>query len=121
MKYRKLIGKYLDHRSNNNAQVALALVAGLAAGAIVSVLFAPDSGAGTRGKIAGGAKNLRYGFQDKYNLLKEKVFGVEAIEEDIVEHEVPHFKQTIQKKPKSDIKELLENAHDNTQVQEGQG
>jgi len=121
MKYRKLVGKYLTHKSNNNAQVALALVAGLAAGAIISILFAPDSGAGTRGKIAGGAKNLRYGFQDKYNLLKEKVFGVEAIEEDIVEHEVPHFKHRVTKKPKSSVKEILEHAHDNEQVQEGQG
>ena len=121
MKYRKLIGKYLEHKSDNNAQIALALVAGLAAGAIVSVLFAPDSGAGTREKIAGGAKNLRYGFKDKYNLLKEKVFGVEAIEEDIVEHEVPHFKHKLEKKPKSDVKELLENARENPQVQEGQG
>ncbi|MFD2286092.1 hypothetical protein GJU39_02000 [Pedobacter petrophilus] len=121
MKYRKLIGKYLVHKSNNNAQIALALVAGLAAGAIVSVLFAPDSGAGTREKIAGGAKTLRYGFKDKYNLLKEKVFGVEAIEEDIVEHEVPHFKQKPVKKPKSDIKEIIEHAHENVQTDEGQG
>jgi len=121
MKFRKLIGKYLVQKSNNNAQVAIALVAGLAAGAVISVLFAPDSGAGTRGRIASGANNLRYGFRDKYNLLKEKVFGVEAIEEDIVEHEVPHFKHKAPKKPKSDIKEILEHAHDNGQVQEGQG
>lgn len=121
MKYKKLIGKCFADQSKGNAKVALALVAGLAAGAIVSILLAPDSGAGTRGKIAKGAKNLRYGFQDKYNLLKEKVFGVEAIEEDIVEHEVPHFKHKITKKPKSDIKDILEHAHDNDQVQEGQG
>jgi len=121
MKYRKLIGKYLKHESDNSAKIALALVAGLAAGAVISILFAPDSGAGTRGKIVGGAKNLRYGFQDKYNLLKEKVFGVEAIEEDIVENEVPHFKHTVAKKRKSDVKEILENAHENGQVQEGQG
>ncbi|MCZ4221741.1 YtxH domain-containing protein [Pedobacter rhodius] len=121
MKYRKLVGKYLTHKSNNNAQVAIALVAGLAVGAIISVLFAPDSGEETRGKIAGSAKNLRYGFQDKYNLLKEKVFGVEAIENDIVEHEVPHFKHKVTKKAKSSVKEILESAHENGQVQEGQG
>lgn len=117
MKYRKLIGKYLEHESDNSAKIALALVAGLAAGAVISILFAPDSGAGTRGKIVGGAKNLRYGFQDKYNLLKEKVFGVEAIEEDITGHEVPHFKHKVAKKRK----EILEDAHENGQVQEGQG
>ncbi|WP_231465662.1 YtxH domain-containing protein [Pedobacter sp. Leaf132] len=121
MKYRKLIGKYLEHKSNNNAQIAIAVVAGLAAGAIISVLFAPDSGAGTRGKIAGGAKNLRYSFQDKYDLLKEKVFGVEAIEEEIVEREVPHFKHKVEKKRKSDVQDILDQAHQNHQVQEGQG
>jgi len=122
MNYRKLIGKCLTHKSDkNNAQIAIALVAGLAAGAVLSVLFAPDSGAGTRGKIASGAKNLRYGFQDKYNLLKEKVFGVEAIEEDIVAHEVPHYKHKSAKKKKSDIREILENAHEDPQVQEGHG
>jgi len=121
MKYRKLIGKYLTQRSDNKVQIALALVAGLAAGAVISVLFAPDSGAGTRGKIAGKAKNLRYGFQDKYNLLKEKVFGVEAIEDDIVEHEVPHFKHKVERKRKSDVKDILDDAYKNGQVQEGQG
>ncbi|UKT62625.1 YtxH domain-containing protein [Pedobacter mucosus] len=122
MKYRKLIGKYLTKKSDKNAKIAIALVAGLAAGAVISILFAPDSGEGTRGKIADGAKNLRYGFQDKYNLLKEKVFGVEAIEEDIVEQEVPHFKHKVQKKAKSDIKEILDDAHQQTrQEEEGQG
>ncbi|WP_421940950.1 YtxH domain-containing protein [Pedobacter sp.] len=121
MKYRKLIGNFLTQKSNSNAQVAIALVAGLAAGAVISILFAPDSGAGTRGKIASGARNLRYGFQDKYNLLKEKVFGVEAIEEDFVSHEVPHFKHKVTKKRKTDTKDILEHAYENGQVQEGQG
>ncbi|RNL54305.1 YtxH domain-containing protein [Pedobacter jejuensis] len=120
MKYRKLIGKYFEKKSNNTAQVALAMVAGLAVGTIISILFAPDRGANTRGKIAGGAKNLRYGFQDKYNLLKEKVFGVEAIEEDIVEQEIPHFKHKVEKKRKSDVKDILDSAHQNGQTDEEQ-
>jgi len=48
MKYGKIIEKLLTHKSNNKAQIAVALVAGLAAGAVVSILFAPDNGAGTR-------------------------------------------------------------------------
>lgn len=121
MEYRKLIEKYLAKKSNNNLQVVLALVTGLAAGAVISVLFAPDSGFGTREKIAGGTRNLRYGFKDKYNLLKEKVFGVEAIENDIVEQEIPHFKHKTTKNRKSKAQNSLENAYRNGQVQEGQG
>lgn len=121
MNYRKMITKHLIKRSNNNAQIAIALVAGLAAGAVISVLFAPDSGAGTREKIADKAKDLKYNFQDRYEALRKKVFGVEAVEADIVEHEVPHFKHTKTAKKKSDIGELLDDAYQNGQVQEGQG
>ncbi len=122
MKYKKLIGKYVANESGKNAKVAIALVAGLAAGAIISILFAPDSGSGTRDKIADGAKSLRYGFEDKYNLLKEKVFGVEAIEDDIVEQEIPHFKHKVVKKAKSNVKDILDDAQQQSrQEEEGQG
>jgi gas vesicle protein len=121
MKYNKLIAKYLAKNSHNNAQIAIALVAGLAAGAVISILFAPDSGSGTRGKIAGKTRDLKYGLQDRYSALRAKVFGIEAIEEDIVEHEVPHFKHNAPKRKKSNIQEILEEAHQNGQVQEGQG
>ncbi|MCZ4242409.1 YtxH domain-containing protein [Pedobacter punctiformis] len=121
MKYGKMLTKHLIKRSDNNVQIAMALVAGLAAGAIISVLFAPDSGTGTREKIADKAKGLKYNFQDRYEALRKKVFGTAAVEEDIVEHEVPHFKHTRAPKRKSDVEEILENAHQNGQVQEGQG
>lgn len=97
----------LHKKSDDNLKVALALVAGLAAGAIVSILFAPSKGEDTRGMIADKAKDLQYGIKDKYNLLKEKVFGVESIEE-VVENEVPHFVKTSVKKAKSDIKDVVE-------------
>ncbi|MBC7418898.1 MAG: YtxH domain-containing protein, partial [Pedobacter sp.] len=107
MKYRKLIGNRLHKKSDDDLKVALALVAGLAVGAIVSVLFAPNKGEDTRGKIAGKAKDLQYGIKDKYNLMREKVFGVEAIEEDI-EKEIPHFVHKTNKKAKSAIKDVVE-------------
>ncbi|MET4081376.1 gas vesicle protein [Pedobacter sp. UYP30] len=107
MKYRKLIGNCMHKKSDDNLKVALALVAGIAVGAIVSVLFAPNKGENTREKIADKAKDLQYGIKDKYNLLREKVFGVDAIEEDI-ENEVPHFVHKNVKKAKSDIKNVVE-------------
>lgn len=94
-------------KSDDGLKIALALVAGVAVGAIVSVLFAPNKGEETREKIAEKAKDFQYGIKDKYNLLKEKVFGVEAIEEDI-ENEIPHFVKKNVKKAKSDIKDVVE-------------
>lgn len=93
MKYKKFIKQYFAPKPQySQSQVALAIVAGLAAGAIISILFAPDKGTKTREKIVGGAKNLGYGFQDKYNLLREKVFGVEAIEKDIAKQKAKVLK-----------------------------
>lgn|GEM_PF-440510 len=120
MKYRKLIAKYFAEKSINNAQIVIAIVAGLATGAIISILFAPDSGTGTRGKIAKKAKDFRYGFQDKYNTLREKVFGPEVAEEDIVEQEVPNFKHNVSKKRKSDAQDLKEGVLQNREMQEEQ-
>lgn len=110
MKYEKIIKKFIENRSSNKAHVAVALVAGLAAGAVISMLFAPDSGAGTRSKIASGAKNLSCGFQDKYSLLRDKVFGTPPNDE-FVENEIPHFKHKVAKKRKSDLKDIVEQAH----------
>jgi gas vesicle protein len=118
MKYRKLFAKHFAQKSNNT-QIALALITGLAAGAIISILFAPDSGAGTREKMARKAKNLRYGFQDKYNLLKEKVFGIEAIEKAIIKQEVPPFERSNTKKPKRGAKNITEDKYQNRGIQKG--
>lgn len=120
MKYGKIIEKLIAHRSTNKAQVAVALVAGLAAGAVVSILFAPDRGATTRRRLASGAKNLSCGFQDKYSSLIDKVFGCAAAEEEIIENDVPHFVNKPTKKRKSDLKDIVEQAHQATHDQENQ-
>lgn len=51
---------------NNNTKVIAALFGGLAIGAAIGILFAPDKGSETRKKMADAAK----GFGDK---AKEKV------------------------------------------------
>ena len=43
---------------NDNTKVVVALLAGLAAGAALGILFAPDSGAETRDKLNESLKNL---------------------------------------------------------------
>ncbi|RZK42237.1 MAG: YtxH domain-containing protein [Pedobacter sp.] len=112
MKYRKIFERLLSHRSEqNNAQVAVALVAGLAAGAVISILFAPNKGSETRGAIAGRARGLGDGIKDTYCSLKDRLLGHELHEELAPENEVPHFKHTVAKKRKSDIKQLVDEAH----------
>ena len=111
MKYGKLLTKIFDRKSNNNGQIAVALVAGLAAGAIISILFAPDSGANVRKGIAGQAKGLGEGLRTQYGALKNRVLGKNEIEESIEQPEVPHFTHQVTKKRKSDIKDLIHEAH----------
>lgn len=42
-----------------SGKVALGVLAGLAAGAVLGILFAPDKGVKTRKKISGGAKDIK--------------------------------------------------------------
>lgn len=111
MKYGKLIKKIFDRQSNNNAQIAIAVVAGLAAGAVLSILFAPDSGANTRGKIVDGVKDLGTGIKDRYTSLKDKITGNHEVDEVEETHEVPHYTHERPKRRKSDIRELIQENH----------
>ena len=69
---------------NNNAKMLAALGAGLAAGALLGVLFAPDKGTETRKKIAEQGKKMADTVKDKLRRGKEKFNGLrEDIEERI--------------------------------------
>lgn len=57
---------------NNTGKIFTALVAGVAAGVILGVLFAPDKGTETRKKINKKGKQFADDLKDKYNKGKEK-------------------------------------------------
>lgn len=110
MKYGKLLTKMFSRSAkNNNGQVAIALVAGLAAGAVLSILFAPARGSDVRKNIANKARGLNNGLMDGFASLKSRVLGTQ--EQEVEAHEVPHFKHVVPKKRKSAIKELVQEAH----------
>ena len=117
MKYAKLISK-LTKKSDNSGYVAVAMVAGLAAGAILSLLFAPESGAGTRKLIGDKAKDLCNNSKEKYTALKNKITGANLELEDEVAPEIPHFVNTVPKKRKSDIADIVHEAHVQKQITE---
>lgn len=73
MNYRKTLSSYLPHKTDP-ANVAVALLAGLAVGAILGVLFAPNSGGETRYRLSDKAKDLANNAKDRFQSVKNR-FG----------------------------------------------
>jgi gas vesicle protein len=74
MDYKKAISNRFKNRSSHTptAAIALALVGGIAVGAVISLLFAPQSGEETRGMIADKTKDLASGVKEKFRAMRNK-------------------------------------------------
>lgn len=106
MNYEKLMASIFARNTSNNSQVSIALIAGLAVGAALGVLFAPKSGASVRKSIGDDACNL-------YTSLRNRISGENESEQSLNENEDQHMAHSVGKKPKSNIKELIHEAHSN--------
>jgi gas vesicle protein len=51
----------------SSGKILLALLAGIAAGALLGVLFAPDKGSETRKKISGKGEDFAESMKEKFN------------------------------------------------------
>ncbi|WP_316820952.1 YtxH domain-containing protein [Pedobacter gandavensis] len=101
--YRKALSSLTAHKTDSTIPV-VALLAGLAIGAVIGVLFAPEKGADIRSKISDKAKDLSDTAKDKLHLVKSKVLS-EA--DDLAE-----LKDEALNKAKSKSKEALNAAGD---------
>ncbi|RZM25782.1 MAG: YtxH domain-containing protein [Pedobacter sp.] len=111
MNYEKLMASVLARNTSNNSKVSIALIAGLAVGAALGVLFAPKSGASVRKSIGDQANLLGDGACNLYTSLRDRISGEHEPEVSTSEDE--HIAHAVGKKPKSDIKGLIHEAHVN--------
>jgi gas vesicle protein len=67
--------------SNNSSNIAVALIAGAAVGAVLGLLFAPDKGSETRKKIKDKFNKEKEDLESKYDdfieSIKSKISGTE--------------------------------------------
>jgi len=90
----------MTENMNENSKIVTALLAGLAAGAVVGLLFAPDKGSETRDKINESLSDLGDEIKERaeeqfdqlselkdklIGLVKSKVSNAEAIVDDEIE------------------------------------
>lgn len=80
MNYKKLISNRLSglsrnipHTSGDKTGAVIGLLAGLAVGAVLGVLFAPDSGKRTRERISDKALDLADSAKDGLHTIKDKI------------------------------------------------
>ena len=57
----------------SSGKILLGVLAGVAVGATLGILFAPDKGSATRRKIADKGKDYADGIKEKFNELSETV------------------------------------------------
>jgi gas vesicle protein len=83
MNYKKLISNRISdmsHSSSDKSGAVVALLAGLAVGAVLGILFAPDSGKNTREKISDKALDLTDNAKDSLHSIKDKIsFGKDSL------------------------------------------
>nr|WP_121272377.1 YtxH domain-containing protein [Pedobacter schmidteae] len=132
MNYKKLIASRLSSLSNRSAdksEAIIGLLAGLAVGAVLGVLFAPDSGKRTRERISDKALGVTDNLKDGYHSVKERMAsGKESLmglkdrmvhgvkdKADAVSREFKDFKNAEEVRIKSGIKVSANAVNDDIQ------
>jgi len=76
---------------NTSGKILAAVAAGIAAGAVLGILFAPDKGSETRRKINEQGKKIADDVKDKFRKGKEKFSDLKEDIEKTVREKVEEF------------------------------
>ena len=133
MNYKKLIASRFSnmpsYKSTDTSGAVVALLAGLAVGAVLGVLFAPDSGKKTRERISDKALDTADNIKDGFHSIKERVATgkdtLVSMKERVVENvknkvnsvgqEFRDFKDEEIENAKSNIKQVADDANETIQ------
>lgn len=103
MKFKKLLSDCAVRRTDSSMPI-VALLAGLAVGAVVGILLAPDSGENTRGRISDKAGDLAETVKHKIQTAKSKLRS-EA-------DEASNLKDEVTDKVKGKVKDVADRVKD---------
>lgn len=67
----------------DNSKILIALLAGMAAGAVLGILFAPEKGSDTRDKLSDSLKNLGDSIKDR---AAEEIENLTEFKENVVDN-----------------------------------
>ena len=130
MNYKKLISSRLSnlpsYKTSDTSGAVVALLAGLAVGAVLGVLFAPESGKKTRERISDKALGTADNIKDGFHSIKERVAtgadSLVGLKDRLVDNVKSHtnaltqefkdFKDEEIEKAKSGIKQAAEEGND---------
>ena len=90
----------------NSGKVLLGVLAGIAAGALIGILFAPDKGSKTRKKIVQQGEDYTEGLKEKFNEFLETIDEKSKV----IKEEVSNFTEKVKSKAdevKRDVKSAV--------------
>ena len=94
--------------SKNAGNTIVAILAGVAIGAGIGILFAPDKGSKTREKLKDGFDDAKHNLQDKFNEVSEKLVKKSLSASEDIEDNFQNIVSTLSHKTE-DVISFLEN------------